>query len=477
MSRSKSTFHLPLEINKEGKQKRQHALETLRSAITSGRLQSGDQIPSSRDLAKQWSISRSIIVDVYEELQAEGLLLTKRGAGTFVSAPRTTHSPTPTHSPAPASQTFSRIQYDQPFVARQADVKDFPIETWRKLATKVLGFWEEDLFHHDTPAGDLKLREQIARYLGFARGISCTANDIIITTGIRQSIDMCLRTFLHTKMPIALESPGYLGLLPLADNLGIPYKAIDVDIEGMQVSQLQPLATAISTCFVTPSHQSPLGVELSLERRKELLNTAAENDFYIFEDDYDGEFFFETSGQPALKSMDQNQRVIHAGTFNKSLFPTLRIGYLIPPPQLRDSLIGLRHHMGRSNSALDQRILAHFIQDGHFARYIRKMKALYSLKCQKAIQTLQSGYGQELEIIGAHGGFHFFLKLPETIKSTKLKSEAEKIGIDLQVATIQKGLQTFEGAVIGYASLDIKKIEECGIKLGRLMHHLQEAAK
>ncbi|SFH14944.1 PLP-dependent aminotransferase family protein [Methylobacterium gossipiicola] len=206
----------------------------------------------------------------------------------------------------------------------------FPIRTWRKLAQRALSETDNSFFYDPDPAGHLELRNQISHYLGYARGINCDPDDIIITTGTRHRLDLCLRSLTRPGDTVWMEAPGYAGAEALIGVHRLASVPISVDDHGLRVDAAEEMAPNAKLCIVTPSHQSPLGVRLSFERRQKLLAWAAWANAYIIEDDYDGEFSFDTARFPAFKAMDIDDRVIHAGSFNKVLFPTLRTGYLVP---------------------------------------------------------------------------------------------------------------------------------------------------
>ncbi|MGV1832989.1 PLP-dependent aminotransferase family protein [Agrobacterium vitis] len=454
-------------------------IEALRIAIREGRLSQGSQVPSSRDLAGQWGVSRGLISAAYEELQTEGLLESFAGSGTYVaSGMRLQDKPSSTDTlPGNESQGFSidehptlfRLNPERPFIARETDVSLFPVRTWRKLAQRALSEIDNSFFYDPDPAGYQELRSQISRYLGFARGITCDADDIVITTGTRHSLDLCLRTLTRPGDKVWTEMPGYAGaeaLIGIHDLTSVP---ISIDAHGFRVEIAKEIAPNAKLCIVTPSHHSPLGVRLSFERRQKLLAWAVRADAYIIEDDYDGEFSFESVRFPAFKAMDVDDRVIHAGSFNKVLFPTLRIGYLVAPKSLRANIVRLRGETGRNNSALDQRILAYFFSDGHFSQHIRRMGRVYHEKCQISIASIRDSYGEYLNVFGDHGGFHFCVALPSHINLEYLHSRCRLEGFTIQTAQLQAAAGIETALVVGYSSLTIETIKRTGSLLGKIL--------
>lgn len=453
-------------------------VEALRIALREGRLDPGSQMPSSRDLAVQWGISRGLVSAAYEELQTEGFLVSRPGSGTYVAAganggPSSRGRDTPDRRDLEdAALSPARIASERPFIARDTDVSLFPLKTWKRLTSEVLSAADDRFFRDPDPAGLRGLREQVARYLGFARGFRCEPDDILITTGIRHGLDLSLRCLTRTGDTVWTEAPGYGGAEALLRLQGLIAAPIPVDRQGMRVEVGEAVAPAAKLCLVTPSHQSPLGVRLSFERRQSLLAWAERRDAYIFEDDYDGEFAFDTVRFPALKAMDEPDRVIHAGSFNKVLFPTLRIGYLVLPRALKARARRLREETGRNNSATDQHVLSRFLSGGHFAHHVRRVSPIYQDKCRAAVRAIATAYGQPLDIVGDHCGFHFFLILPDGSSAHRLLDRAQAHGLVLQSADIHDGPERKPGLIIGYSSLSLPGIDVYGAALGTLMKTL-----
>ena len=483
MARRVKALPLGVQSGPPRRSKGRWVVEALRIAIREGRLSPGSQVPSSRDLAEQWGVSRGVISAAYEELQTEGLLESVAGSGTYVgnSAPTSARSAPASVLPSDDWQDFaidehlspSRLNPERPFIARETDVSLFPINTWKKLAQRVLSETDNVFFCDQDPAGYQALRSQISRYLGFARGIICEPDDIVITTGTRHSLDLCLRSLTRPGERVWTEAPGYAGAEALISAHGLTPVPVLVDDHGLRVDAAEEMAPNARLCIVTPSHQSPLGVRLSFERRKKLLAWAAHANAYIIEDDYDGEFSFDSVRFPAFKAMDADDRVIHAGSFNKVLFPTLRIGYIVAPRSMKAKILQFRSKTGRNNSALDQRILAHFIAQGYFAQHIRRMERVYHEKCRATLAAIQEAYGDRLNVSGDHGGFHFFLRLPSGVDLDRFQDRSRADGFILHTASKHTSQGLVPGLVVGYSSLTLKTIERAGTALGT---HLRECS-
>jgi GntR family transcriptional regulator / MocR family aminotransferase len=476
MARRATSLPLGIAFAPPQRAKTRWVVDALRIAIREGRLSPGSQMPSTRDLAEQWAISRGLVSAAYEELSAEGLLEARRGSGTYVSdrnGPKAVRAAEPIDDPdSGALPDWIRVDPERPFISRETDVARFPVGLWKRLANRVLSGADFDFFYDPDPSGHHALRQQVARYLGFARGIACAADDILITTGTRHSLDLCLRALAAPGDAVWLESPGYAGAEALVRSLGLKAVPVPVDRQGLRVDHAAAVAPDAKLCLVTPSHQSPLGVRLGVERREAMLDWACRADSYIVEDDYDGEFAFEAVRFPAFKAMDSADRIIHAGSFNKSLFPTLRVGYIVVPRSLRARLRAARAETGRGNSAFDQHILTHFMADGHFAHHIRRMERVYRDKSLAAQRAIQDAYGGPLPMLGTQGGFHFFLVLPAELNRPVFRDACRRAGLTLQTAALAASDESdrpLQGLVIGYSSLTLDTIDRAGARLGQLM--------
>ncbi|MCJ2060370.1 PLP-dependent aminotransferase family protein [Methylobacterium sp. J-048] len=472
MARRTRTLPLGMPVAPPERAKARWVVEALRVAIREGRVVPGSRVPSTRDLAGQWGVSRGLVSAAYEELQGEGLLESAPGSGTYVRAGAVDPQPDGAEGAPPRAKTESgwiRVNPERPFIARETDVTQFPIGVWKRLAQRVLSEADTQFFYDPDPAGSEELRVQVARYLGFARGIRCDPDDILITTGTRHSLDLCLRCLARPGDRVWTESPGYAGAEALIRSHGLTAVPVPVDTDGFQVEIAEAIAPEATLCLLTPSHQSPLGVRLSLDRRTRMLAWAARRDAYIVEDDYDGEFVFEPIRVPAFKAMDAADRIIHAGSFNKSLFPTLRIGYMVVPRAIRARMRTLRADTGRGNGTLDQGILSRFIAEGHFAQHIRRMERVYKDKCAQSLEAIRQGYGGPLGVLGAHGGFHFFLRLPDGLDAARFEDNCRHNGLILQTAALHGAERRETGIVVGYSSLTSETIDRAGTLLGRLL--------
>jgi len=416
----------------------------LRSAILEGRLAPGARLPSSRDFASQYELSRGTVVSVLERLQAEGYVTSRVGCGTWVNR---VEAPLPARQAAttPAyirrvTSTYKRPQpwVDQafvdairPFRIGVPAIDEFPSEVWGRLAANRARNFRSWLKKEADRRGYRPLRDAIAEYLRTSRGVRCTAEQVVIVSGIQQGLDLLARFLLKKGDRIWMEDPGYFGARIAFENAGARIVAVPVDDEGLSVSTGIKASPAAKGAYVTPAHQFPLGATTSLERRLALLNWAARTGAFVIEDDYDSEYRFEGPPVPALQSLDKHSSVIFIGSFSKTLFPALRLGYVVLPAPLIDPFLGFRYRTDFRNSSFDQAVLCDFIVDGHMARHLRRMRNLYA----ERLATLIEGAGHHLdgllEISGVRAGLYTIGFLRNEMSSRQAEKLATAQGIEV----------------------------------------------
>jgi len=467
MSRHQDSIPLSIEPN-EGDSKVVWVTRNLRNAVASGRLKAGDRLPSHRDLASPWHVSRGTVTTAYEQLQTEGVLSTRKGSGTFV-ANRETVTKEPQLPLDVINLELSSIDARRPFLAREADLSLFPINVWQRHVGSALKHKASELLLDKSLMGQPSLRAEIANYLAFGRGIKCSAEDIMVTTGTRHSIDLVARALRDTTAEVRVEDPGYPHAAVIFSTSGLRVVPVRVDNEGLVVSEGELDGPKARLAFVTPAHQAPTGVALSLDRRRQLLVWAEEQNAYIIEDDYDGSFAFEAARLPALKAIDSGDRVIHMGSFNKLLFPALRLGYVVVPRRIRSEPQSVKAISGWSTSALEQLALTSFIKEGALSRHIRLAERTYAHRSRLALRSIEAEFGQTLNVTGTHGGFHFCVWLPG--KAAALQERLPEVRLQIVQRTSASGEQ-LNGFVIGFASLTDKVIKEAGRVLGCVLREL-----
>jgi GntR family transcriptional regulator / MocR family aminotransferase len=466
--------------------------ESIRRAILSGELSAKMRLPSTRDLANQLGVSRITVVNAYEQLFAEGYLEGKTGSGTFVAATLPddllqTGKTNPEKIPIKQKSTLNlspfganldvksnRLQSQikhLPFQNGLTAIDQFPFEVWAKIAAKFQKNPPVSLLIYGDSQGYLPLREAIASHLKSARGVNCTAEQIVITSGAQQALDLTARIFLSEKDSVLVENPCYLE----ARNSFLATKAkiesVEVDEEGFNAAKI-PKDSKAKLVYVTPSHQYPLGVTMSLSRRLALLDWAKQHNSWIIEDDYNSEFRYAGRPLASLQGLDKAGRVIYVGTFSKTIFPSLRIGCAVLPSELVDVFTAARALNDVHSSTIEQAILAEFIAEGHFARHIRRMRTLYAERQQILLAECEKHLSGWLEIEKADAGMHLVGWLAENADDEKLTRQAREKG--LIVAPISRYCHPKlkrNGLVLGYTAFDEKQIKE-GVKiLQEIMEH------
>ncbi|MDR6600107.1 GntR family transcriptional regulator/MocR family aminotransferase [Achromobacter deleyi] len=481
-----SSLDLPQESPRDGESKQSWVYRQIQERILKGALASGARLPSTRSLSQRWRVSRSTVEAAYDQLRGEGYTTGAVGSGTYVSAiipdnffrrglPGDAGGHAASESGRPARPVRADTSQATPgpeplFAARTADASLFPMATWRKgLMTSAQRVTPDQLANEESQ-GWLPLREQIARYLGTARGISCHADQVVILTGIRDGLDLSARILLSRQDKVLVEDPGYLNAMPLFSQFTSRVVPIAIDEHGFSVARARR-HRGVKLVHVTPAHQSPTGVTMPVSRRLELLAWAKQADCWIIEDDYDSEFNYDSAPLAALKSLDTADRVIHCGSFNKTMFNALRIGYAVVPKRWVSAFSRARHTTGRSNSMIEQMTLAGFLEDGSFARHVRKARAVYAQRRDLVMRLLaQAAGGEPVRTSGEHAGFHLLWWLPPGQDAHALRDRARARGLALQpVADYCRRVDLPAGLVIGYSGLDEPEIMRQGALLQALL--------
>jgi GntR family transcriptional regulator/MocR family aminotransferase len=385
----------------------------VRSAILSRSLTGGTRLPSSRELATRLGVARMSVIAAYEQLLAEGYVTARKGSGTFVSAelpedfnlrrqPRQRRCrPDPPAKPDGPAYSDAR-----PFNMGRTLVDDRSVDTWRGLmrqAARSLG--TRDLGYSD-PGGFPELRDAICRYLRAARAVRCEPDQIIITAGTQHGIDIATRVLLRPGDQVWTEDPGYPLTRDALVAAGMRLCPVTVDEHGLQVGAGLKVAHRARAVFVTPSHQYPLGVVLSMARRLELLAWARDNDAWIIEDDYASEFRYSGLPLASLQGLDDGDRVVYVGTLNKALFPGLRLGYLVAPWSMQRDFVEARHLMDRQPPSVLQSVIAEFMSQGHFSSHIRRMRQQYRMQRDALAHDLARHAGDAVAIDKPDQGMH-----------------------------------------------------------------------
>ena len=446
----------------------------LKSAIRMGRLGQGARLPSTRSLAADLGVSRNTVMLAYEHLAAEGYIVSRHRSTTAVAAGVPSPAPPASSRPArvgaprlsrygrrltrdpamPPSASYAArpgIRYD--FRYGRPAVAEFPHEIWRRLLAARARRTALDTFGYGPPAGYGPLREALAAYLGRARGVSCDAGQIVIVNGSQQAFDLAARVLLDPGDRVVMEEPHYSGARLVFEAAGARLTGIPVDAEGLDTTKLP--AAARLAC-VTPCHQFPTGVIMPVGRRQALLDWAARTGAWVIEDDYVSEFRYEGSPLEALQSLDRGGRVIYVGTFSKTLFPALRLAYVVLPRALVPAFLNAKWISDRFSAMLAQQALADFITSGQFERYLRRAGARNAKRRRALITALQQHFGGRIEIAGENTGVHLLVWLNGVRMSglDAIIARAADAGVGLySIGPYYARTPRRAGLLFGYASL------------------------
>ncbi len=441
----------------------------LRAAILDGRLKPGLRLPSTRVLANSWSVSRNTVMAAYDLLLSEGYLFARHGAGTYVaSSPSARVEPACMPEETEADHRLNSVwrspkpplnavwASDAPssalFRLGVPETASFPYHIWRRLLARALRGLERTPAAYVEAHGRPLLREAIAHHVSFARAVACRREDIVVTAGTQQALELLARILVTPERTrVAIEDPGYPALRGPFAAAGAELVPIAVDQEGLVVEQLP---TDVRIIYVTPSHQFPMGVAMSTRRRAQLLEFARRTSAVIIEDDYDGEFRFGATPRDALQTLDRSESVFYVGTFSKSLFPGIRLGFVVAPRWARRALIKAKECADSHSGVLEQDALASFIGEGHMARHVRKLRRVYAERRQTLVQELEQ-LGEDVQVILSSGGMHLTALLRDSLPAESIAREARGRNMDVRSveAFCLRG-RSVEGLVLGYGATD-----------------------
>lgn len=465
--------------------------EEMREAILGGQLASGSRLPSTRDFAAQLRVSRNTVMNAYDQLLAEGYLEGQTGSGTYVTkslpddllharvrVKKTLRSKLAGHQLSKRGTLLASIKITasscpgetRAFSPCIPALDAFPAGIWTRLMAKYSRRLSHDLLGYGDPAGYRPLREAVAAYLGMARAVRCDPAQVIIVSGAQQALDIVTRVLLDPGDPVWVEDPGYLGSRGALLGAGAEITPVPVDREGLDVAAGGKLCPAARLIYVSPSHQYPLGVMMSLRRRLALLEWASRAGAWIVEDDYDSEYRY--SGRPlaSLQGLDCEGRVIYLGTFSKVLYPSLRLAYMVAPQGLVDAFVSARALIDRYSPTVAQAVVADFITEGHFARHIRGMRTLYAERQDVLVREANHELEDLLEIQPAQAGLHLMGWLPEGVDDNTVSREAATHGVDAQPLSALSTLrQERGGLLLGYAAYSESEIRHGIKRLGQAL--------
>jgi GntR family transcriptional regulator/MocR family aminotransferase len=438
--------------------------DRFRGAIASGVLMPGDRIPSARALTKELGLARGTIDTAYSLLAAEGYIQACGQAGTIVTPGLKLRTPVASPMSLPNNGIVSasfRPDSILPFQMGLPALDAFPRKIWARLGARcVRSMQPSDMVHPDV-YGLPALRAQITAYLQVSRGISCSPSQIFVTSGYRHSIELIAHALLKAGDRVWLESPGYPPTRDIFKHMHIAPVAVPVDRDGMVVSEGMKLAPRARAAVVTPAHQSPLSVSLSLPRRLTLLDWAARSNSWVIEDDYDGEYRYVSRPLPALKSLDRDGRVLYLGTFSKVLFPGIRLGYIVVPETQVERFEKIAEIFAGGSPQISQAIVAAFIADGHFGRHIQRMRKLYVQRRELTVEGLQSVLGKHIRIDSQPGGMHLILRLQGRRSDRRLVARMRSEGLYAEALSDWViGHDTPSALLLGFTNVQSKRIAE-----------------
>lgn len=465
--------------------------ENIRQGVLAGIFKPNQKLPSSRSLAKSLNISRSTVTQSYEQLESEGYLETRCGSGTYVcdripdewlnSKPiePITKETTSNYSLSNFAQNLASIDrlsvsepdYEISFRYGNPAIAYFPIQEWRKLITRHCQNSPKLLNYFPDAAGYFPLRQEIANYLGRSRAVNCTPEQVIIVNGSQQALNLIARLLINPGDWTAIEEPGYLGARHCFTSQFAKIQSIAVNSTGLDVKALSDREQNFKLVCVTPSHQFPTGVTMSLSQRIALLQWAKKTNTLIIEDDYDSEYRYESQPIPALQGMDRGDLVIYIGTFSKILFPSLRIGYLVAPHNLIPIIRKAKWLCDRFCPILEQYALTDWIRLGHFERHIRRMRQLYNLRRQALIVAFDKYFGDRVTVLGENAGIHLMAKIQTNSSDETVIKKAAAVGIGLISAKNYYLQPKNQGEFIfGYGQLEELEIDRGISKLAEVLN-------
>jgi GntR family transcriptional regulator/MocR family aminotransferase len=446
--------------------------ERLRAAIASGALAANARLPSARVLARDFAVARNTVDAALDQLAAEGYLVRRRGAGSFVAARLPERDAPPVRaprargarvSPPPALSARARALESYPghyaplasaaFTPSLPPLASFPRKIWNRLLNREARRAGSDYWEYGASNGLGALREAIAAHAAAMRATRAAAEQVIVVTSTQQALDVAARALADPGARAWVESPGYQPAQYVLRGAGLEVVPVPVDGEGLSVAAGRALEPHARLAYVTPAHQYPLGYEMSLARRRELFAWACEADAYVLEDDYDGDYRYEGRPIASLQGMDEAGRVIYVGSFNKILFPGLRVAYVIVPEPLIGAFVNTKHVADGHTALLTQGVLAAFIREGHLARHVRRTRALYD-ENRRAFLEEARVLEEYLEFGPARAGMHVtaYLRAPwsERVTDAHIAAVCARSGIEVHPLS-KYGAPARAGLVFGFA--------------------------
>lgn len=462
----------------------------IRQLILEGTLDIGKPLPASRALAKSLEVSRDTVEAAYSQLHAEGFIERRVGSGSFVSQKAKvskrrfrTRDHRGQADSLKLSQRGEKIsqrggirEFSEPrtFAPGVPETRGFPLQTWERLERQILREYDNRALAHSPPQGLDRLRRAIADYVNLERGARANYQQILIVTSTQQALTLCSTMLMDAGDSVFIENPAYQGARKAFEAAGLNCIPIQVDANGMVVSQLEEHSLAVKAVFLTPSHQYPTGTTLSLDRRLAVIDWAQRHEAWIVEDDYDSEFHYEGKPTACVQGLDSNNRTIYIGTFTKSLFPGLRLAYMVLPTQLVEPMAAARSLMDGHSATIAQLTLSRFIEGGHFSAHVRTMRSVYMTRRNYLAKLIKEHLSDFVEVRIPVGGMQLpciFLKdIPEDI----VVKNASRAGVDVVGLSTLSAIPLFQqrGLLMGFAAYAPKEMENGIMKLAEVFKNI-----
>jgi GntR family transcriptional regulator / MocR family aminotransferase len=474
MAKRASAVELVLSPRRAGTPAYRWLYSALRTEILAGRLRPGTRLPATRDFAHHYGLARGTIVVAFEQLKSEGYIEGRVGAGTHVSKTLPEdllHVAHTNRAQPPAAQRRFLSDYSRrarlfpgyelrpirAFRSHLPALDLFPATLWAKISLRRWRRISRTRLMGCDPLGYPPLRQAVAEYLSTARGVNCVAEQVAIVSSVQEALDLAGRLFLNPGDRVCIENPGYTGAALAFKAFGASIFAGDLDKEGIKVAQLP--TRGVRLIYITPAHQFPLGITMSLARRLQLLEWARKSSALIFEDDYDSEFRYSGRPIPSLQGLDRRGLVLYAGSFSKVLFPALRLGYLVFPPDLANHLEAIRSLNSRHAPVVDQVVLSEFITEGHFARHIRRMREIYAERLSVLLAEARRNLAGLLAISDVEAGLQTVGWLGGGLNAEAAAVAAARRNVDVTpVSRYELGRRIPEALQLGFAAVDKNEI-------------------
>lgn len=440
----------------------QQAYSALRTMVLSGRVPVGAKLPPTRALAATLGVARNTVLDALDRLSLDGLIQCRRGSGCRVVA---TRPPASARSITRAASLAPHTARPRAFAHGLPAIDDFPLDLWGRLTRRRWRTASPTLLGYGTPGGYRLLREALAEQLHRTRAVSCTWEQVVIAPGARSALAIAAQSVLHATDQVWMEDPGYAPAARLLASESRRVCPVALDAEGLNVSEGRKRWPRARAAYVTPSHQFPLGLTMTLARRLQLLEWAAAGDRWVFEDDYDTEFRYEGPPLAALQSLDRHQRVLYIGTVSKLLLPAIRIAYVVVPPRALDAALRAQADGDRHASLIDQAVVADAIVDGHVARHLRRMRGLYAERRAALLHALATEAHDVVTVRAPEAGLHAVAWLADGFREAEAVEAARAAGLDVRGLSDYSHRRQRPALVLGYGAASPAQLTEATRRL------------